>query len=89
VSVSAPAVVEVSVQLPVATLALQVAVPSVTVTLPVGVPPVDVTVKLTVNPAPATEGSGESLMIVVVVGAAFTVWGVPADVLLAKLGSPG
>jgi hypothetical protein len=47
VSVFAPAVVEVSAQLPAATVPMQLALPSLTVTLPVGVPPVDVTVKFT------------------------------------------
>ena len=46
----APAEVEVSVQLPVATVPLQVAVPSLTVTLPVGAPALEVTVNATAIP---------------------------------------
>ena len=88
VSVCAPAAVSVSVQLPAATLAVQLCVPSVTVTLPVGVPPMEVTENATVNPTPATDGSGVSLVIVVVVLAVFTVWLTPVDVLTAKLPSP-
>jgi len=76
------------VQLPAATLAAQLCVPSLTVTLPVGVPPVEVTENATVNPTPATEGSGVSLVIDVVVLAAFTVWLTPVDALTAKLPSP-
>ena len=75
-------------QLPAATLAAQLCVPSVTVTLPVGVPPEEFTENVTENPTPATEGSGVSLVIVVAVLAAFTVWLTPGDVLPAKSPSP-
>src|SRR2546429_3760296 len=88
VSVLAPAVNGVSVQLPTATVPVQVAAPSLTVTFPVGVPPPDVTVKVTVTPCPTTEGSGVSAVIVVVVLAAPPVCVTPADVLPAKLPSP-
>ena len=50
VSVFAPAVVGVSVQVPAATVPVHVAAPSLTVTFPVGVPPVDVTVNVTAIP---------------------------------------
>ena len=77
--------------MPAATLPVQLAVPSltVTVTVPVGVPLLELTEKLTGNASPATDGSGVSLVIVVVVGAVFTVWPTPAEVLLAKSPSPG
>src|SRR5438093_487887 len=52
VSVFAPAVVGVRVQLPAATVPVHCAVPSLTVTLPAGVPPLDVTVKVTATPCP-------------------------------------
>src|SRR5207244_941271 len=58
VSVFAPAVVGVRLQLPAATVATQFTVPSLTVTLPVGVPPADVTVKVTATPCPASDGFG-------------------------------
>ena len=83
-----PALAGVSVQVPAATVPLHVSVPSLTVTVPVGVPPADVTVKSTVTPCPTTEGSGLWLVIVVVVAAAPTVCGTPAEVLTAKFPSP-
>jgi hypothetical protein len=73
VSVLAPAVVGVSVQVPAATVPVHVTVPSLTVTFPVGVPPVDVTVKVIAIPWPTTDGLGVWPVIVVVVAAAFTV----------------
>jgi hypothetical protein len=79
------------VQLPAATLALQLCVPSVTVTVPVGVPPpgaFGTTVNAKLTACPTADGSGVWLMIVVVVPAAATVWGAPADVLPAKFASP-
>jgi hypothetical protein len=68
-----PAVVGVSVQVPVATVPLQLAVPSLTFTLPVGVPPAEVTVKLTATPWPTTDGFGVCVVIDVVVPAGLTV----------------
>jgi hypothetical protein len=81
----------VSEQLPVpaARVPEQLSVPSLTVALPVGVPAVDVTVNATATAWPTVEGSGDSLVIVVVVAAGFTVWLTPAEVLGAKLASPG
>src|SRR5438128_6707851 len=75
-------------QLPVATLALQLWVPSLTVTLPVGVPPpgaFGATVNAKLTACPTANGSGVWLVIVVVVPAGFTVWGVPGDVVLAAM----
>jgi hypothetical protein len=46
--------------------------PSVTVTLPLGTIPLASTRNPTVTTVPSVEGSGESLVIVVVVGAALT-----------------
>jgi hypothetical protein len=88
VSVLAPAVIGVSVQLPAATVPTQLTVPSLTVTVPLGVPPADVTVKLTTTPWPTTEGSGVSPVIAVVVAAAFTAWASATDTLPAKFPSP-
>ena len=51
-------------------LPLQLSVPSPTCTEPVGVPASDVTLNWTVNACPACDGSGESAVIVVTVGAA-------------------
>ena len=62
--------------------------PSETVTLPLGVPLADVTVKVTVTVWPTTDGSGRSLVIVVVVLAWLTVWAAPAEVLPAKFVLP-
>src|SRR6266513_5311081 len=87
-SVFAPAVVGVSVQLPAATVPRQSSAPSLTVTFPLGVPPPDVTVNATVTACPTTEGSGVSPVMVVVVAAAPTVCVTPADVLPAKLAFP-
>jgi hypothetical protein len=80
----------VSEQLPVpaARVPEQLSVPSVTVALPVGVPALDVTVNATATAWPTVEGSGDSLVIVVVVAAGFTVWLTPVEVLGAKLASP-
>ena len=88
VSVLAPAVVEVSAQLPAATVPTQLSVPSLTVTLPVGVPPLDVTLKLTVVAWPTVDGSGTTFVTAVLLVAGFTVWLTPADVLPLKLASP-
>src|SRR2546429_1493751 len=74
-------------QLPVATLALQLWVPSLTVTLPVGVPPpgaFGTTVNVKLTAWPTAEGSGVCPVIVVVVPAAFTVWGRPLETLDRK-----
>jgi len=79
-------------QLPTATVALQLWVPSPTVTVPVGVPlpgAVAATVNVKLTAWPTAEGFWLCPVMVVVVAAAFTVCGVPGDVLLAKLGSPG
>jgi hypothetical protein len=84
-SVLAPAAVGVNVQVPAPTVPEHCAAPSLTVTVPVGVPPADVTVKVTAIPSPTTEGLGVWPVIVVVVAAAPTVCGTPADVLPAKL----
>src|SRR5574341_1452190 len=77
VSVLPPALVDVMEQPPAATEAEQLApVPSSTVTVPAGVPApgaFGTTVKLTVYAWPVALGSGESLVIVVVVSALFTV----------------
>jgi len=77
-------------QVPTATLALQLWVPSLSVTVPVGVPlpgALTATVKVKVTAWPTVDGSGASLVIVVVVPAAFTVW--PTLVVLpAKSASP-
>src|SRR2546423_1591851 len=88
VRVLAPAVVGVSVQVPVATVPVHVAAPSLTVTSPLGTPPEEVTVKLTAIPWPTTEGSGLWPVIVVVVPAELTVGVTPAEVLPVKLASP-
>jgi len=84
-----PAVVDVRVQVPAATVPVQVAAPSVTVTLPVGVPPLEVTVNATAIPWPVTDGFGVWVVIAVVVLAAPTVWLTVVDVLVAKFPSPG
>jgi len=81
--VFAPAVVNVRLQLPAATVPLQPSVPSLTVTVPVGVPLLDVTLKLTVVAWPTVEGSGATLVIVVAVAAWFTVCPTPVEVLVA------
>jgi hypothetical protein len=86
VSVFEPADVDAIEQLPAATVPTQLAVPSLTVTLPVGVPvpgALTVTVKLTVYGCPTTDGSGVSLVIVVVVFAAVIV---PVRVAVALFG---
>src|SRR3989442_4632395 len=78
-------------QLPAATLALQFWVPSVTVTVPVGVPlpgPVAVTVNVKLTGWPSVDGFGVCPVMAVEVAAAFTVWLVPADALVAKFASP-
>ena len=73
----------VTLQLPAATVPLQPSVPSLTVTVPVGVPLLDVTLKLTVVAWPTVEGSGATLVIVVAVAAWFTVCPTPVEVLVA------
>lgn len=76
VSVRAPGVVSVILQVPAATVPMQLFTPSLTVTLPVGVPApgaLAVTVKLTVTAWPTSEGSGVSDVMVVVVSALLTV----------------
>src|SRR6187549_1970254 len=79
-------------QVPAATVPVQVSIPSLTVTLPVGVPlpgALTVTLKFTVTACPTFEGSGESLVIVVVVSALLTWCGVlGVDALPLKLASP-
>src|SRR2546426_17157 len=88
VSVFAPAVVGVRVQVPAATVPLHCTVPSLTVTLPVGVPPTDVTVKVTTTPCPTADGFGVWPVSVVVVPATPTVWASPADTLPVKFTAP-
>jgi len=78
-------------QLPNATLALQLWVPSLTVTVPVGVPlpgALAVTVNVKLAACPTAEGLGDWPVMVVVVAAAFTVWGAPADVLPPNVALP-
>jgi hypothetical protein len=87
VSVLAPAVVGVRLQVPAATVLVHVAVPSLTVTFPVGVPPLDVTVNATAIAWPTVEGFGVCPVIVVVVAAAPTDWLTDADALDAKFPS--
>jgi len=92
VTVRVPGEVNVMLQFPAATVALQLWVPSLTVTVPVGVPlpgATAVTVNVKLTGWPTAEGFELWPVMVVVVAAAFTVCGVPADVLPAKLGSPG
>jgi hypothetical protein len=87
-------VTSVTEQLPAATVAVQVLTPSLTVTLPVGVPDAGgfgATEKATVTASPTTDGVDERLaafVIVVVVPAATTSCGAPADALPAKVASP-
>src|SRR2546422_9494390 len=79
-------------QFPAATVALQLCVPSLTVTVPVGVPlpgAVAATVNVKLAGWPTAEGFGDWPVMAVVGAAAFTLWGVPADALVAKLASPG
>src|SRR2546426_8617271 len=87
-SVLAPAVVGVNVQVPAATVPTQFTVPSLTVTLPVGVPPVAVTVNVTAIPCPTAEGFGVWPVMAVVVLAAVTACAPPADGLPAELAAP-
>jgi len=54
----------------------------------VGTPPSEVTLNATVIAWPTVEGSGVTLVMVVVVAAWFTVCPTPAEVLTAKLASP-
>ena len=78
-------------QLPAATLALQFWVPSLTVTVPVGVPlpgAVAATVNVKLTGWPTADGFGDWPVMAVVVAAAPTVWGTPAEVLTAKFPSP-
>src|SRR2546422_11465320 len=72
-------------QLPAATVALQLWVPSLIVTLPVGVPlpgAFAVTVNVKFTAWPTADGFGACAVIALVVPAAFTVWGAPADEVL-------
>jgi hypothetical protein len=89
VRVRAPAVLNVMLQLPDATVPVQLAALalSVTETFPLGVPPAEVTVKVTVTGWLSADASGASPVIVVVVVAWFTVWA-SVSLLLAKLASP-
>src|SRR2546422_9694314 len=78
-------------QLPTTTLALQLWGPSLTVTVPVGVPlpgALAVTVNEKLTAWPTADGFGVWSVMLVVVPAAFTVWGVPADALPRKLAFP-
>ena len=78
-------------QLPSATVALQLWVPSLTVTVPAGVPlpgALAATVNAKLDAWPTGDGFGVWLVIVVVVAAAVTVWGAPAEVLPPKFASP-
>lgn len=87
----APAVVEIRLQLPEATVPIQVSNPSLTVTLPVGVPPaLGVTLKVTAYgwPTRVLDASALALVMAVVVAYATTVWSVYADVLELKEESP-
>jgi len=86
-----PAELNVILQSPVATLALQLCVPSLTVTVPVGVPlpgALVVTVNVKVTVWPSADGFGVCPVMAVVVAAAFTVWAVPPEALVAKLAFP-
>src|SRR5712672_2099198 len=86
--VFAPAVVEVKLQVPVATAALQVSVPSLTVTVPVGVPTAGlftVVLQLTAYAWPGLVGvepNDTALVITVVVSPLFTVCDVVPAVLV-------
>ena len=76
VRVRPPAEVNVMLQLPAATLALQLCVPSLTVTVPVGVPlpgALATTLNVKLTAWPTAEGFGVCPVIVVVVAATFTV----------------
>jgi len=92
VTLRAPAELNAMLQLPAATLALQLWVPSLTVTVPVGVPlpgAFETTVNVKLTAWPTADGSGACAVIVLVVPAGFTVWGVPGDeVLPAKFVLP-
>jgi hypothetical protein len=91
VSVFAPAVLKAMLQLVAGKVATQVCTPSVTVTTPVGVPApggFTVTVKVIGTLCPVTDGSGRSLVIVVVVLAGLTVCPTDAEVLPVKFASP-
>ena len=87
----APVVVEVRLQVPALTAAVQVCEPSLTVTLPVRAAPtvpgeLTVTLQLTAYACPTTVGvelSEAALVMVVVVLAALTVWETPEDAGLA------
>src|SRR2546430_16471575 len=85
--VRSPAELNVILQSPAATLALQLCVPSLTVTVPVGVPlpgALVVTVNVKVTAWPSADGFGVCPVMAVVVAAAFTAWAVPLDALVAK-----
>jgi len=89
--VLAPAVVEVRLHVPAATVPVQVWLPSLTVTLPDGVPlpgEFTVTVKATAYGWPTTVAVERSVVIRVVVFALLTVWVKFPDVLPLKLPSP-
>src|SRR6185436_19226918 len=57
---------------PPASIASQLSTPSVTVTVPRGTTPTAVTWTVTVTAPPATDGSGESLVMTVLVGTVLT-----------------
>src|SRR6266480_1040218 len=89
--VRSPVELNVILQPPVATLALQFCVPSVTVTVPVGVPlpgALAVTTNVKVTDWPSADGFGVCPVMAVVVAAAFTVWATPSEVLRMKLALP-
>jgi len=92
VSVLVPADVNVISHDGLATVPEQPTVPSLTLTAPVGVPEpggVATTDQVTVTgPPPYTEGLGEMVVMVVVVGARFTVWAT-VSALRVKFASPG
>ena len=90
-SVRAPTVVSVRLQLGAATAALQESTPSLTVTVPVGVPPpppVGETDQVTLIGTPREEGFGAWEPNVVDVVDWLTVCAAPAEALPAKLPSP-
>jgi hypothetical protein len=91
VTVRTPAELNAILQLPIATLVLQLWVPSLTVTVPVGPPlpgALAVTVNVKLTASPTTDGFGTCPVIAVVVLAAVTVCGTPAEVLALKFVLP-
>src|SRR5689334_9636830 len=91
----APALVKVIVHWPAANVPVQLFVPSLTVTFPVGavgvLPVFEVTLKLTVTGCPVTDGSGVSLVSIVVVSALLIVMlavAVPLSTVAAALPAP-